>query len=250
MRLSLLYQIIILKKLYHKLFTCNRIFFKEMIFIPKPISNKTKKLRKMGEGTGKDYLPYITTSEFNSIGTTAVVKDWKTGRGVHCLSQGEALWYYILRWDDSNVDIREQFPLDKTITDEIAKESGFRIPGGEDHIMTTDFLVTKKDNSLQAYSVKLDRNLSDRVLQLLYIEKKYWISQNIPFDILFKTDVNRILASNIRLVTEYYDAKWVFDEYSALKHKIAIKEIVTDMESKELTTEDLKKILEEQRWKM
>ena len=38
----------------------------------------------------------------------------------------------------------------------------------------------------------------------------------------------------------------MFDEYSALKHKIAIKEIVTDMESKELTTEDLKKILEEQ----
>ena len=66
----------------------------------------------MGEGTGKDYRPYITTSEFNSQGTTSVIRDWKTDRGVHCLSQGEMLWYYILRWDDENIDIREQYPLD------------------------------------------------------------------------------------------------------------------------------------------
>ncbi len=30
----------------------------------------------MGSGEGKDYLPYITTSEFNSLGTTSVIKDW------------------------------------------------------------------------------------------------------------------------------------------------------------------------------
>lgn len=72
------------------------------------LSDETKKKRKMGTGEGKDYIPYITTSEINSLGTTSVIRDWKTGRGVHCLSQGEALWYYILRWDDNNVDIREQ----------------------------------------------------------------------------------------------------------------------------------------------
>ena len=37
----------------------------------------------MGTGVGKDYIPYITTSEFNSQGTTSVIKDWKTGRGVN-----------------------------------------------------------------------------------------------------------------------------------------------------------------------
>lgn len=42
----------------------------------------------MGSGYGKDYIPYITTSEFNSQGTTSVVKDWKTGRRVHCIFQG------------------------------------------------------------------------------------------------------------------------------------------------------------------
>lgn len=64
----------------------------------KRLSTASKKKRHMGEGEGKDYKPYITTSEFNSLGTTSVIVDWKTGRGIHCLSQGEAYWYYILRW--------------------------------------------------------------------------------------------------------------------------------------------------------
>lgn len=62
------------------------------------LSNETKLKRKVGTGEGKKYKPYITTSEFNSTGTTTVIKDWKTGRGIHCLSQGEVYWYYILRW--------------------------------------------------------------------------------------------------------------------------------------------------------
>lgn len=61
---------------------------------------KQKKLRGMVTGKGVNYVTYITTSEFNSEGTTSVIKDWKNGRDIHCLSQGETLWYYILRWDD------------------------------------------------------------------------------------------------------------------------------------------------------
>ncbi len=37
-------------------------------------SAKTKAFRKMGEGVGADYIPYITTSEFNSQGTTSVIE--------------------------------------------------------------------------------------------------------------------------------------------------------------------------------
>ena len=88
------------------------------------LSAKTKAIRKMGQGTGADYKPYITTSEFNSHGTTSVIKDWKTGRSIHCMSQGEAMWYYLLRWNDSNIDIREQFPLDNKITVKIADKLG------------------------------------------------------------------------------------------------------------------------------
>ena len=55
--------------------------------------------------------------------------------------------------------------------------------------MTTDFLVTKKNNKLHAYSVKPDRDLSKRTLEILCIEKLYWKHNNIEFDMLFKEDV-------------------------------------------------------------
>ena len=206
------------------------------------ISEKTKKIRKMGEGTGKDYKPYITTSEFNSMGTTSVIKDWKTGRGVHCLSQGEMLWYYILRWDDENIDIREQYPLDYIKTCKIAERFGFKNP---QHIMTTDFLVTKADGKSVAYSVKTNSDQKKRQLDLLCIEKYYWISRGVDYQLLLKTDANRTLAGNVRLVTEFYDADRVFDEISAIKHKIAIKEYPVDMESELFDEAALKKIRRE-----
>jgi len=206
------------------------------------ISEATKKQRRMGQGVGAEYKPYITTSEFNSIGTTSVIKDWKTGRGVHCLSQGEMLLYYILRWDDNNEDIREQYPLDYNETVKIAQEMGFKQPS---EIMTTDMLVTQKGGKMIAYSVKVDRNLNQRQLQLLCIEKQYWINRGVEYYLVFKEDMNRTLASNVRLVTEFYDAELVFDEISAVKHKIAIKEYSFDMENTPITNESLKKLLEE-----
>lgn len=38
------------------------------------ISDKSKQILHMGEGKGKDYVPYILTSEFNSLGTTSIIK--------------------------------------------------------------------------------------------------------------------------------------------------------------------------------
>ncbi len=198
----------------------------------KPPSRKTKLSRRMGVGTGKNYRPYITTSEFNSLGTTAVIPDWKTGRGVHCLSQAEAYWYYILRWDDTNVDIREQFPLDRGITEDICKKNGFKHPGNSsDYVMTTDFLVTKDDGSFVAYSIKHDRDLSERTLQILCIEKIYWLNKGVDYKILFKEDINLMLVKNIRDVVGFYDENKVFDDYSRVKHLIAIKELAWNMEN-------------------
>ena len=207
----------------------------------KRLAENTKSVRKLGQGVGVDYRPYITTSEFNSRGTTSVIKDWKTGRAVHCLSQGEMYWYYILRWDDTNVDIREQYPLDYKKTVNIANEMGVASPR---KIMTTDMLATKKDGTEVAYSVKADKRLSKRQMQLLCIEKQYWLNQGIEYQLVFKSEMNTILASNIRLVTEFYDATLVFDVISAIKHKIAIKEIEFDMESKPIENSDLMKLLE------
>ena len=115
--------------------------------LSKKISKESKEKLGYGTGSGKNYKPYITTSELNSKGTTVVIKDWKSGRGVHCLSQGEALWYYVLRWNDDVIDIREQFPLEMQAFNEIADDFGVSRVKIPDFIATTDFLVTMKDDS-------------------------------------------------------------------------------------------------------
>lgn len=207
------------------------------------LSDHTKELRKMGQGEGADYKPYITTSEFNSLGTTSVIRDWKTGRDVHCMSQGEMLLYYILRWDDENIDIREQFPLDYDETVKIAERMGVPVPK---NIMTTDMLVTREDGSYIAYSVKASKNnLSKRQLELLCIEKQYWLDHGAQYQLVFKTDLNPTLALNIRLVTEFYDVDRVFDTSSAIKHKIAIKKYKFDMEHEILNNHLMFDLLEE-----
>ena len=209
------------------------------------ISDKSKQILHMGEGKGKDYVPYILTSEFNSLGTTSIITDWKTGRNIHCMSQGEAMWYFLLRWDDSNIDIREQFPLDNKITVKIADELGIKHPQDRNHIMTTDFLVTKSDNSLHAYSVKVDKNLNDRTVELLYIEREYWKYNGVPFDMLYSTDVNQVLVNNIRLITEFYNKNAIYDKYSYIKHLIAIKEIDLDISKTVIDNNQIDKKLEE-----
>ena len=207
------------------------------------ISNKRKAELGLGLGTGADYKPWITTSEFNSRGTTAVIKDWKTGRGVHCLSQAEANWYYILRWDDNNIDIREQYPLDRRITERIAFENGFKHPGNSDYIMTTDFLATRADGTYHAYSIKSGYDdLFERDYEKLCIEKLYWKSFGTEFTILTKAEVNSVYAANIRLITEFWDASTVYDEISAIKHKLAHKEIETDLENTVLSAEQLRRL--------
>ena len=87
-------------------------------------SEKTKLKEGYGTGTGANYIPYIQTREFNSKGTTCNARDWITGRTVELLSQTEMRVWYLLRWDERVVDIREQFPLDLEITKKIADDSG------------------------------------------------------------------------------------------------------------------------------
>lgn len=189
-----------------------------------------------------EYKPHITTSKFNSIGTTSVITDWKTGRGVHCLSQGEALWYYILRRDDENINIQEQFPLNMKKINTIFEQLGISKIKNPKFIMTTDFLVTKRNGSKIACSVKNDRKLNRRTLELLTAEKTYWITQNIQYKLLFKEDVNQILSDNIRLIVEFYNPERVVDDVSKAKHLLATKKVHADLSSRALDVGYLKKL--------
>lgn len=114
----------------------------------------TKQRKGYGKGEGVNYKPYILTRESNSVGTTAILNDYKNGRQVHLLSQAELKWFYVLRWNDNNVDVREQFPLDMKLVSKVAEDFGYYVDNSTQNFWTTDFLVTESNGNYHAYSVK------------------------------------------------------------------------------------------------
>lgn len=205
------------------------------------VTEATKKRENRGQGEGSSYKPYIKAREIGSLGTCSIIKDWKDGRQREFFSKNEAREYYILRWNDSVVDIREQYPLILEDTLRIADAMGFKHPYDRKTRMTTDMLVTYQDDTgnklYKAYSIKnsvdvLNRN---RTVEILRIEMAYWHLHGIPFEIIFgKQDINRVYAENIELVVDYYDIHKVETKIDRVKHLIAHKKIIVDMQTKPL----------------
>lgn len=215
-------------------------------------SKTTKKRLKMGTGTGANYKPYIQVGEFGSLGTASKIIDWKHGRTVHLLSQGEVEAYFLLRWEDDVLDIREQFPLEEDITLQLAEEFGIKHPShkGKPVTMTTDLLVTKADGD-HAYTVKtsLDEiKVNQRTTEKLYIEKMYWKLKNVDYTIITKEQIDHQKAINIRDVVAHYNNMHYTDDISLLKQLIAHKKIIVDM-SKPIDYEALVQTEEFKKWK-
>lgn len=206
-------------------------------------TDKARAREKRGTGTGVEYKPWIRTGEFGSLGTTATPIDWITGRQVHLLSQSEQLAWYILRFDEENIDIREQFDLDLTKTLALSEQLGIqhpRSPKTKDPIvMTTDLLVTRSTGKLIAFSVKdqipdpkSKKKKDRRVIEKLNLEKAYWDSEGVEYFIIIGRHLNRVFAHNIRLVTTYYNLPdYELDDIGYLKHLIARHLITVDMET-------------------
>lgn len=127
----------------------------EGIFVPRKViiwtENKVNQFIKegRGQGEGADYIPWIKVGEFSSQGRCHRVKDIYNGRIHHFFSDLELDYYYYFLWNDSIVDIREQFPLFPiSVTEQIAEEMQIKHPSyaGFNTVMTTDFLITKIDS--------------------------------------------------------------------------------------------------------
>lgn len=223
------------------------------------VSRKTKIKEKRGSGNGADYKPYIKAREIASLGTCSNIVDWKHGRVIETLSEGETWLYYILRWDDSSIDLREQYPLDLDETNRLAEHLNIQPPSKGLDNMTTDILVTKAGGSLAAWSVKDSKesvNKNPRTVEKLYLEKMYWSLHGVKWSLIYKTDLNRVYVDNIRLCVEFFDVNRVFDDISLMKHLIAVKKISLDMKTAPLefgslvNKEPYKTLIKEERGKI
>lgn len=143
---------------------------------------KVERLLKQGRGSGigKDYRPFIEITDLSSIGLSRRTFSTKTGRVHHLLSDVEWHFFLMLQWSTDIIDIREQFPLDREITRDVAMSLGIAhpcYPGTHTPtVMTVDFLVTRIRNSvkvLEAYDIKRTEAAEDiRTLDKLEISRE------------------------------------------------------------------------------
>lgn len=151
-------------------------------------TNEYKLEEGRGKGHGRDYKPWIETREVSSSGTCSNPIDWKTGRTVELLSQGESYFWHILRWNDKVDDIREQYPLDIETTLKICDDFNIKHPHDRKTYMTSDFYVTYKDGTKKIFSVKNSRDVLNqkRTKEKLSVEACYWKKyRNIYYKLVF-----------------------------------------------------------------
>ena len=195
----------------------------------KYISDETRLKQKRGSGFGEDYIPWIVDNDFNNQGVSAVIKDIKNGRMIQLMSQGELGWYYMYRFSDDVVDLREQFPLlPKEETDEIAAMFGARKPR---RVMTTDMLLTLADSREVAISVKADRTAMDdkRNKEKFLIEQEYWRRRGVAWQIVFKEDLDPKVIENLEHVWSSWYEDRVYSERSLVRYMIMHKIITVDL---------------------
>lgn len=175
-----------------------------------------------GQGTGADYLPWLTVQDVSSLGLSSRMHSRKTGREHHLLSKIEAGLFLILDWSDSVVDIREQFPLDREETRRIAAEMGVRHPADPqsriDIVMTTDFLATVRTNASTkeiARSVKPAKELDIiRTLEKQEIERRYWHLRGVDWGLVTDLDLPSQRIKNLRWLHEMQSLQYMTAPYT------------------------------------
>lgn len=143
---------------------------------------KIERLLKQGRGrgVGKDYRPFLEITDLSSTGLSRRTFSTKTGRVHHLLSDVEWHFFLMLQWNTDIIDIREQYPLDRELTLNVAISLGIAhpcYPGTHTStLMTVDFLVTRIRNGvkvLEAYDIKRTEAAEDiRTLDKLEISRE------------------------------------------------------------------------------
>jgi hypothetical protein len=167
-----------------------------------------------GQGEGIHYKPYLPIQHVTSNGLVSRIKGNKIQRIYHLMSQLETRFFHVFEWDETVIDIREQYPLlPQKYTLDLAEQCGVRHPvhpiTRHPIVMTCDFLLTVKEGyktKLIARTIKPSGHMhKKRVLEKFEIERRFWLLRSIDWKILTEKDLPLTLAKNLNLLRNYYD---------------------------------------------
>jgi hypothetical protein len=180
---------------------------------------KIEKFKKdgRGNGTGTSYTPWLNVLNGPTSNSFRVrVKGWKTHRIHHFLSRLEYYAFMHFEWDDSVLDIREQFPLNREETIILAEKLNVNHPiaNGTKIVMTTDMLLTTYNGvkeELIAISIKPSNKLDQRrTLEKLEIERQYWLEKKVKWYLVTEKDLIDTLISNIEYIHDFKSPELMF----------------------------------------
>lgn len=177
----------------------------------RPRSKKqTERLYQAGRGQGEfdSYQPWLRVRDVPSRGISSRVPGQKTGRLHHVLSRMERAVLMLSQWHDDVADIREQYPLwplEETI--QIADHCDFRHPkhpmSKEPVVMTTDFLLVRRNGSRETLAVKVSEELSSLdTCEKLLVENAYWQRRGVPWGLVTEEDIPWTSCRNIEWLFE------------------------------------------------
>jgi hypothetical protein len=166
---------------------------------------KEREREGFGQGVGADYLPWILVTDFSSAGRSRRVWSQKTNRTHQLFSDVEYDIFLALEWSEEVLDIREQFPLDREITQELARELRIKhphYPGTQvPSVMTVDFLVTKngRDGTYHVgLNAKRDEEAEDpRSLEKLEIQRSYFEAMGYEHHLVYHSQIPKQKIANI-----------------------------------------------------
>ncbi|WP_295751550.1 TnsA endonuclease N-terminal domain-containing protein [Undibacterium sp.] len=155
------------------------------------------KLDGRGIGEGSNYKPWIDVVNVSSLGRSRRVFSPITGRQHELLSDVEWNLFLMLEWAEDVIDIREQFPLDCDLTQEIASALQIHHPfyprTKVPTVMTADFLVTRRKNGksfLEAFNAKCTEEAEDvRSLEKLEIQRAYFDGMGVRHHVVYSSEI-------------------------------------------------------------
>ncbi len=158
-----------------------------------------------GQGRGSAYKPWLEVKDVGSHGRARRVWSHKTGRVHHLFSDVEMDIFVAAEWANEVIDIREQFPLDRELTQTIAQELGIRHPyyPGTDipTVMTVDFMLSISDGGetrALAINAKRDEEAEDeRSLQKLEIQRTYFERLEVEHHLMYHSRAPKQKLKNI-----------------------------------------------------
>lgn len=164
------------------------------------VAKKIKEGR--GSGSSTDYSPWVRVDEVPSLGRSRQVYSHLTKRIHHLLSDLEFAVFLLLDNNPSVTDIREQFPLIRDDTRDIARENDLLHPAnnGVDMVMSSDFLVDSTDKSEPKFvlQAKYTDSLDDaRIVEKLEIERRYWKQKELPWYLVTEREIDPVAKANI-----------------------------------------------------